>query len=138
MKKKIAKSQSKCLGLEQGMIFLNKSIEKYLFACRNFSVGNRVKVVYEGKLIKGIIQEKKINFLGGKPVLYIKTNEKVGEDNDLYEGYGLKGPVYAREALFFEWEELPEGDEIYRTIVERTLTEKELEKERQYSDHIPF
>lgn len=140
--KKVMEDLHQCYGLESGTIFLSEDItegkERYLFVCRNFNVGDRVKVYYKMKLVKGTVQKKEKPYVGEEPILFVKTDEKVGEDNHLYEGYGLKGPIYGRDTWLFEWEKLPEGDEIYRTIIERTLTKEELEKEKQFLDDIPF
>lgn len=136
--KRIAKYCIECMGLERGIIDTSEGIEKFLFVCRNFNVGNRVNLYYKGKFFTGtIVKKEKIKPIS-EPYLYIKTDKKVGKDCELYNGYGLKGPAYSRDPLFFIWEKLPEGNEIFRTIVERHLTKKELKREREYFGDIPF
>ncbi len=114
---------------------VDEGVTKFSKVCRNFNVGNRVSIYFEGKFYSGKIVEKKIRRYNS-PLLTIKTDEKV-EGGELLGGYGLQGPAYGREPLFFEGEQLPNGDESYRTIIEQELTEAEIVKLKQYEDS-PF
>lgn len=101
------------------------------FVCRNFKIRDKVNVFFKGKFYNGEIVKKEIDLtLPSKaPYITIKTHEKVGNDKDLLQGYGLRGPIYGRDPTFFEDEPLPEGDEIYKKIFERPITKKEIEDE---------
>jgi hypothetical protein len=108
--------------------------EEYNFADRNFKIGDRVQTFFEGKWYKGKIIDK---YLDGdwSPDILIETDKKV-KNGEILNGYGIWGPVHGRDPTFFEKEPLPSGDEIYRRIIKRYLTKKEIREEKNYE--VPF
>lgn len=133
-----------------GVLDLEKGIESCYIADRNFNVSDRVRAWYKGEWYEGTVVEKiipKPRFAKVDPkipFITIKTDKKIDDDpKGSINGYELYHPVSQyRDPVLFLHEKVPEGDEIYRTLIEFVMNPEELRRMRkeqeEFEKNMPF